>query len=78
VIENIIFALYITLELKYSLILVSIVAVVISNIIAIAIAYPTEMHYKDLANFLNGFMNKITYKSNYTLKDSEVDKRRYT
>jgi peptidoglycan/LPS O-acetylase OafA/YrhL len=58
VIESLIFSLYVTYGIKYSFLLVFIGAIVISNIIAIVIAYPTEMRYKKIANFLNGFMQK--------------------
>lgn len=64
-IENLIFALYVTLGIKYPVLFVFIVAVVVANIVAFLIAYPTEMRYKELAKLLNGFLGKLRA---YTLK----------
>ena len=61
VIEYLIFCLYVTFEIKCSIEMVFICAFVISNILAIVIAYPTEMRYRDIAKFLNGQM-----EGNYT------------
>jgi len=60
VIENLIFCLYLTSGLNFPLILVFAFAIIMSNIAAIIIAYPTEMRYKHIAKYLNGLRTRIT------------------
>jgi peptidoglycan/LPS O-acetylase OafA/YrhL len=74
VIENLIFCIYVTFNLKYSLALVFIIAILISNIIAIIIAYPTEMRYKELANLFHGLVKQKYTRENYILIDSDKGK----
>ncbi|HMK47339.1 MAG TPA: acyltransferase [Methanocella sp.] len=57
VIENTIFGLYLSLELNFSLVILFAFSIILSNIIAIMIAYPTEMQYKKLSRFLNSKIN---------------------
>jgi peptidoglycan/LPS O-acetylase OafA/YrhL len=74
VIENFIFCIYVTFNLKYSLVLVFIISILISNIIAIMIAYPTEMRYKELANLFHGFLKQKYTRESPILIDSDGGK----
>jgi peptidoglycan/LPS O-acetylase OafA/YrhL len=60
IIENLIFSIYLTLGLNYSLIVVFAFAIILANIVAIIIAYPTEMQYKSVARMLKNKIIKHT------------------
>jgi len=63
VIENTVFALYLAWGLKFPMALLFVFSIVLSNLIAIAIAYPTEMQYRKLSRFLNGKVNAAMGRS---------------
>jgi peptidoglycan/LPS O-acetylase OafA/YrhL len=58
VIEGLIFTAFITYALNCPIWEILFFSVIVANIIAIVIAYPTEMRYKDLTKFLNNLINK--------------------
>ncbi len=63
VIENLIFSIYLTLGMKYSLIAVFGFAIILSNIIAILVAYYTEMRYRAVAKFFNRVYSNLSNKN---------------
>jgi peptidoglycan/LPS O-acetylase OafA/YrhL len=57
IIENLVFATYLAQGWNYPLFFVFGFSIILSNFIAIIIAYPTEMRYKKVANFLKKKVN---------------------
>jgi len=57
IIENLVFATYLAQGWNYPLVFVFGFSIILSNFIAIIIAYPTEMRYKKVATFLKKMVN---------------------
>ena len=61
VIENLIFSYYVTNGFTIPVVYVFAISIIISNFIAILIAYPTEMQYKKLSGYLTRKAENFKY-----------------